>query len=57
MVGFFRMGRERGRKDMTAFPAKFIVQLVFRTALRTSGMELSPAFPTKPAIPLILSLT
>jgi hypothetical protein len=42
---------------MTAFPAKFIVQLVLKAALRTSGVELSPAFPTKLSIPLILTLT
>jgi hypothetical protein len=51
------MRREWGRKEVTAFPAKFIVQLVFRTALRASGMKLPPAFPTKPATPLILTLT
>jgi hypothetical protein len=57
MGKFFRMGREWGRKEVTAFSAKFIVQMVFRAALRASGMKLPPAFPTKPATPLILTLT
>jgi hypothetical protein len=42
---------------MTAFPAKFVFQVIFRTALGASGLELFPAFSTKLAIPLILALT
>jgi hypothetical protein len=57
MAGILRGLGGRGKKDLTAFPAKFIARLVFRPALGASGVEFSPAFPAEPAIFLILGPT